>query len=1599
MTSDRKSIHVLIKGHRERFKTPRELGTSFEKLIKSYLSIDPQYAAIFAQVWMWNEWPEKWGPDCGIDLVARTHHGDYVAVQCKFFEATHQIKKEDIDSFFTESGKTFKINGVKHNFSGRIIVSTTSLWSENAERSIHNQTIETLRIDLETLAQSPIDWSKFSLERPTELDLKPKKKLRAHQSEAIENIVKGFKANDRGKLIMACGTGKTLTSLRLAEQHTKSKGKILFLVPSISLMSQTLREWTAEAEKTIVAYAVCSDSKVGKSEDMSRNDLAIPANTNASSLAKAMASQESTAGMTVVFATYHSIKVVSDAQKKGAPEFDLIICDEAHRTTGFTLEGDDESHFVKVHDKKFLRGKKRLYMTATPRLYGESAKLKAEEAGAEICSMDDDNFGPEFHRLGFGEAVSKGLLSDYKVLVLAVDERHVSKTIQKTFKTEDGELVLNDLVKIIGCWNGLSKQFTGEEAANEDRQPMKRAVAFAQKIKDSQKVAKIFQDVVKDYIANSPAKSDSTLKCDVEHVDGTFNVLERNKKLEWLKTDAPENTCRILSNARCLSEGVDVPALDAVIFLNPRDSQVDVVQSVGRIMRQSPGKKYGYVILPIGIPAGVPPEEALKDNKKYKVVWQVLQALRSHDDRFNALINQIDLNNTRPGQISIVGVGGGVEESEKGGDGKNSGNAQPKGFAFPEVEEWKDAIYAKIVIKCGSRVYWEQWAGDVAKIAQEHVGQIKAALKSKKSPIRTDFELFLNATRASINSAVTEDAAIEMLAQHLVTKPIFDALFEHYEFTKYNPVSIAMQGVLKGLEREIVQKDSTKLHAFYDSVRKKVTGINNLEGRQRVIVELYERFFKVAFPKDAERLGIVYTPVEVVDFIIKSVDAVMKSYFKRSISDAGVQVLDPFTGTGTFLVRLLQSGLIKPGDLKRKFGTELHANELVLLAYYIAAINIEETYHALSGGKYQPFKGIILTDTFQTTEAGGRVAVTSTTSENDRRLARQKSSRINIVIGNPPYSVGQGDANDNNQNLKYATLDTRIRDTYAAESVAVNKNSLYDSYIRAIRWSTDRLGESGIIGFVTNAGFLDTNSADGLRKVFGKEFAKIYCFNLRGNARTQGEQRRKERGNIFGEGSRTPVAITIFIKDAAHRGPCEILYHDIGDYLTRDEKLAKVETFGSIAGIEDWQKILPNAEGDWISQRDASFEKFLLLGAKGEGSEQGIFVIYSGGVKTNRDAWAYNFSKVLLTKNIKSLIAVYGVEVVRLASMRNRDDFDDLLASDPKKINWNHSLRKDAKLGKDLTFDTGSVRTGLYRPFTKAVLYKNRRLNDRVYLMPRLFPTAKHENIVIAVTGAGSQKNFSCLVSNVIPDLEHISKSQCFPLYYYDHIDDLDDGERKVAKKVADKDGYIRRSGISAEGLRLFQSTYGDQTITGEDLFYYIYGVLHSSDYRNRFQNDLKKMLPRIPYLSDFRGFSKSGRELAKWHLNYETVKPFKLKEETLGAVKDKNVLYRVTDMKHPKSGKNPDKTVIIFNSKVKISGIPLDAYDYVVNGKPALDWIMERYAVTVDKESGIKNDPNDWSDDPRYIIDLIGRVVAVSRETNRIVKNLPAFELLVAKA
>jgi predicted helicase len=1644
------SVHEVMAAFREA-PSNSERGTKFEKLMVRYFDLDPLLSQQYDAVWRWMDWPGRKGkPDTGIDLVARERDsGEYTAIQCKFYEPTHTLRKEDIDSFFTASGK--------NPFTNRIIISTTDRWGRNAEDALEDQITPVQRIGLAEIADSPISWDIAWVDGDFKIDVSEaiRHEPRPHQATAIEKVFAGFAdGHDRGKLIMACGTGKTFTALKIAERTAAENGgsaRILFAVPSISLLSQTLREWTAQTQLDLRAFAVCSDTKVSRAaEDINTYDVAIPVTTNSAKLVAEMAQRKRAKGLTVVFTTYQSLPVIAQAQTLGVDPFDLVICDEAHRTTGVTLVDKGESNFVRVHDADYLHAARRLYMTATPRIFDENVKAKADEHSAVLTSMDDETvYGPEFHRLSFGEAVDIGRLTDYKVLVLTVDEGMVAAPLQTQLAGADGELRLDDATKIVGCWNGLAKRAGKTPDGNgfaPGAPPMRRAVAFAKDIAASKQVAELFPRVVEAYRDMlTDSRDDGTdinetnldLRCEVSHVDGTFNALERNRELQWLKAPLPEGECRILSNARCLSEGVDVPALDAVMFLHPRNSVVDVVQSVGRVMRKADGKDYGYIILPVAVPAGVSPSQALSDNRRFKVVWQVLNALRAHDDRFNAMVNSIALNAATPGLDGGTGsdrllgghVGPTTESPESIGTGeagspKSTGHTDPATgvadgdgtsgglatqMALFSLSEWQEAIYTRIVDKVGTRTYWEDWAKDVADIASALIARITALLDGADGEVTAAFDKFLQGLRDNLNDSISRDDAISMLAQHLITAPVFDALFAGHEFAEHNPVSRVMQAMVDRLGGAGLEAETTHLEGFYESVRIRASEVTTAEGKQRVIAELYEKFFKIGFAKQAKALGVVYTPTAIVDFILHAADHASREAFGRGLTDEGVHILDPFTGTGTFVTRLLQSGLVRSDDLARKYAGELHANEIMLLAYYIAAVNIEATYHALTGAGYRPFEGIVLADTFQITEHGDSMD-TEMFPQNNSRIVKQLAAPIHVVVGNPPYSVGQDSANDLNANLSYPTLDARIADTYAKRSTATNKNSLYDSYLRAFRWATDRIGDHGIVTFVSNGGWIDGKTAAGVRLSLIGEYSRVYVYNLRGNQK--GDWKR-EGGKVFGEGSQTTIAIFIGVKNPKHTGSCEVVYRDIGDFLTREQKLAIVAS-GNLDSI-DWQPITPNIDGDWINQRSDEFTSWPAVGDKAGRTR--IFASMSAGLQTNRDAWVYNFSQQKLTSNIAKLVSNYNEQLgpfgaftrERGVTKPGEKDVTAYLgvtpdAADESRIKWSRSLRAYLARRTRIDYEPRHRFVGSYRPFQRQNGYYDRYLNHERSRLPAMFPTPHHDNLGFYVVGAGSDKPFSALMTYCIPDLAFwgSGSGQFFPRWTYEKVDS-DDGTLALDTHTGDVDehGYRRIDNITDGILSLYRDAIGEQ-VTKDDVFFYVYGLLHDPAYRQKYAADLKKLLPHIPTPTSRERFGQvadAGRALSDLHVGYEGVEPYPVDIRVKVGVDPKDrETWRVAKMKwakrkNPETGKNVDDvTTLVYNPKVAITGIPEEATRYMLGSRSALAWIIDRYQADADTASGIVNDPNDWCDEhdnPRYIVDLIAKVATVAVETMKIVDGL----------
>lgn len=1119
--------------------------------------------------------------------------------------------------------------------------------------------------------------------------------------------------------------------------------------------------------------------------------------------------------------------------------------------------------------------------------------------------------------------------------------------------------------------------------------------------------------------------------------------------MEWLKEGAgtdEEPICRILSNARCLSEGVDVPTLDAVLFLAPRKSQVDVIQAVGRVMRRAEGKDFGYIILPVAVPAGMAPERALDDNPRFQVVWQVLKALRAHDERLDAAINSMELNGQGPENIIVEQVS--LEKAKRkddplsgsapDGDQVGAGSSESGTDALTQEiqgqltllpSDWKESVFGRIVKKVGSSLYWDDWSKDIATVAGRYIRLIEQLLED---PERQDaFQEFVDALRQTLNPSVDNASAVEMLAQHILTAPLFDAMFPDHSFSKQNPVSRAMNTILEMLtDHSMIENERRDLDSFYRAMVERIEAVHTLAGKQEIMRTLYDRFFSQAFPRMSERLGIVFTPVEVVDFIIRSADDAMRTAFGQGLGDPGVAIIEPFAGTGTFVARLLQLGVIPPEALERKYKNEIFANEFVLLSYYIASINIEQVYHQVRAEQgvdegYVEFPGMTLTDTFQLHEGDGTITEDfEGLAANNERAKAEKDSAITVIVMNPPYSSGQNSANDNNQNLAYPRLDERIAATYTAKSTGANKNSLYDSYFRALRWASDRIGDQGVIAFISNSSFVDGNSADGVRLSLQEEFSQIFIYDLKGNARTSGERRRREGGNVFEEGSRTGVAITVLVKDPTHSGTAEIFYAEAEDYATRQEKLDQISAYGSIAGMSGadvFRSITPNQHGDWISSRDERFATFQEIGSKsfkGKAGTPAVFQQYSAGLQTNRDAWCYNFSHAAVAQNIERMVFSYNNQLET-----------GIQIYDERQVKWSSSLEASFKRGVTSEFCSAKIQDAMYRPFCRSSVYFDSLLNHRTYQLPQLFPTPVHPNPSL-VLSQGDLTKIGPLMTDILPDLHLVGDAQTFPLYTWEPLSPTSGSEPDLfadlattsesssdeaatassldfSRPIGDQipvilDGYRRVDNVTDATLASYREHYGDAGITKEDIFFYVYALLHHPEYRERYADDLKKMLPHIPRAAGFHTYASVGRELADLHVNYERVEqhPAVHEEISLHAPENPWELYRIgtRKMRFPKQGRrDTDYTRLEYNDYVTLTGIPEQAQGYSISGRSPLEWIIDRYHVKTDKASGIVNDPNDFLREqgrPDAVVDLIKRLVTVSMRTQELLATLPKLEI-----
>ncbi len=1413
----------------------------------------------------------------------------------------------------------------------------------------------------------------------------PTKKKRLKPPKSIFLTLKTPEASS----LWHAGRAKPYTSLQIMESLDP---KItLFLAPSIALLSQTFREYAQEKSVPFYASIVCSDDKVGKSakkksddaiDDIQLAELPLKPSTRLEDILSVYEKAQKENKRFIIFSTYQSALRIKEAQEKGLKEIDLIICDEAHRTVGAMFssnERDDKNAFTLCHSDGNIKAKKRLYMTATPKVYSESSKAKAKESDNVIYSMDDaDIFGEEIYTLNFDKAIKADLLTDYKVIILAVRSESLSgvtnsvnKKISKLEAKDtklDKKLINNEFVcKIIGTHKGLAKQdliaLDDENKEDKDLQhkedetPSKRAISFCKSIKTSKNIKDSFQTIMECYDEELKKNICKDIEISIDHIDGTMNCKERLEKLEKLNA-SKYKTCKVLSNARCLSEGVDVPALDSIVFFDGKSAMVDIIQAVGRVMRKAKHKKKGYIILPIALE-----ESEIKNlneavnNTNFKNIWKVLKALRSHDQ---SLVDEATFRE----KIKVFGSKDGKkeddEELQEDTTQKDPKQAQKTLFDAILLQDLADAMYNVMPTKLGDRNYWENFAKKTGKIATILNERLKNIFD--KNP--EIFGHFLNSLRSAIHANVKEDEALDMITSHIITKPVFDVLFGG---DSKNPIAKALDKMVAKLSDLGLEGETKDLKGLYESVKTEAAHAKSHKSQQELIKNLCNTFFKEAFRKQSEKLGIVYTPIEVVDFILRATNGLLKKHFKTDFNDKNITIFDPFTGTGSFIARLLskENNLISDEALKEKFLKNLYAFDIVLLSYYIALINITKAAQSRDGS-LKDFKNIALTDSLDYLEEKNNKGVFpffEDLKENKEVKSTMEKQDIRVIIANPPYSAGSKSENDNNQNLSHPKLQKKVTETYGKNSASSSGKTTRDTLIQSFRMASDVLKDKGVLGFVVNGSFIDAKSADGFRKCVAKDFAHLYVLNLRGNTRKSGEVGKKEGEGIFDSGSRATIAIVFFVKDKSVKNGA-IHYYDIGDYLKREEKLNKLAQFENLDSVP-FSMITPNAKGDWINQRDDAFEKLIPLKRdKNNPNNNSIFDLNSLGVVTGRDVFVYNFSKNALTQNAQKMIDTYNADLKRF-NERFKEAFkqrtknikvadrykhltDQEITTDKTKISWTDGLKNNLIKNKILQESSKErVRLALYRPFNKQWLYWDKNL-IRQSQFSKIFPNKTAQNVVINTTN----RKFSAIVADSIPDYHFIGDTKAYPLYHYDDL-----GNRSYA--------------ISGYAINLFRKHYQDDSITEEEIFYYIYAIFHHKGYLEKYKNSLTKDDPRIALSPDFKELSTLGKELAKLHLNYENGEMHQSVEYKTLMNAQMGDYYDVEKMK-----REGDR--IIYNQNITITKIPKKAFDYVVNGKSAIDWVIERYQKTIDKESLIENNPNDYAGG-KYVFELLCRVIKLS--------------------
>ena len=1378
-------------------------GRRFERLAAGALRAHPgEYGRErFAEVWLWNEWPERealgYGRDVGIDIVARqtpAYGGGLCAIQCKFHQ--REVPTAGVDSFLAASATS--------DFASRLLVATARV-SGTGMAKVRKAEPRCEVLHTSEMDRWVEDWRVFA-DAPDRLEIKPapKHELHGFQRDAVRLIAKGFRDQGRGQLILPCGTGKSLVALRAAEGVAGLGGRVLYLVPSIALIGQTMREWSRQREVPLRYLGVCSDVTAGRKASAQADtagdltELAIPVTTDPERLAEELSRPVPGDVMQVVFSTYQSSPKIAEAQQRAKEGwgFDLIVCDEAHRTTGIeeSKEGLGVSPFRIVHDDGHIKGSKRLYMTATPRVFTERQKKKIESPdfeGDSYSMADAATFGERFYEMEFSEAVEGGYLSDYEVLVITATEEAYLQSLANAgwshefLVHETTNLALDDAVKLAGCWDALATpattevtpgRFPGqlEEQTDDGAKPAQSAILFTNRVRTSQAVEMVWPKVVEVLTGRGRDESGERgrsenpqfLRLDVNHIDGSTPAAERTDLLEQLrrgeKGDSGRPVCRIISNARVLTEGVDVPSLDGVIFLNSRTSTVDITQAVGRAMRTAPGKEKGYIVIPVVVPEDASPQEMLKASD-FGTVWEVVRALRSHDSRMEYYVSNASAWITNaPLRLKDTSLGEEVEQR----------------MQHQLQFELSLAIASKVVETIGDKRMYPRWGARAADVCRQVYARINHLI-GKGGPAEDAFVRFLKGIQQSVGDHVTPDQAQEMIAQHVVTIPVFNVMLADSGFAEQNPVSMEIERLLDTFRELKVSFDEElrPLTRAYRQMQKAFEGAVSSGDKVEILREIYDGFFQAAMKDTVKRVGIVYTPIEIVEFMIRSAAAICQKEFGRSIGSKNLHILDPFAGTGTFLSRLIElkddNGryFISSENLNRKYRRELHANEFVLLAYYIAALKIEEAKHTrdvkLSDEEveYEPYKKILLTDTLL---ASPEQEVFDVFGDNIRGRLEQDATPMTLVMSNPPWSSGQKSAGDDNPNLEYDDVSRRVEKTYGIKHKEVigrapGGNAMGNLYVKALRWCSDRILPStqrknrpAIVGLVHPNSLADGTSLAGVRGTLRDEFTDIYVVNLRGNAYKSGDEFRKEGDKIFGGGSRNGVQITFLVRNPSKDidQPANLYYAQVPDYMNLDEKWDWLRNLNDVTSNQ--MELIPvTPRQDWVNLSDGTFEEMVSVCDTNKKNSEVIARRHARGVGTSCDDYVYSFSRIKLVEKIQRLIDTYD-QALDLVEDYGCDVEEATENTRLDAIKWTDTLKGSLRKKKRIVFDERRIREVLYRPFTKLWLYEDDRILSAVKTVSAMFPRDEGMEAMEMASGSGRGTADTAFASDTMPDLNSV---------------------------------------------------------------------------------------------------------------------------------------------------------------------------------------------------------------------------------------------------